>query len=475
MAIFSPKRWTRQPQTRVQVDPVWLANGLNLALIPSGAGFVDCSPRNIVGTGGVRTNGTCQLGRTVSRTSGNYAFRGLLSNFANGFSILAVVKPTNITDENVIAISNDSAVLEAIQFTIFNSQIDLIWANRAILASSIGSGLAVGKTSVIGLTCTYNTEALEVGFYADGRFLNTVDVSTRDAVFVSGTSGQLFVKQSGSNPYTGGLGFLADFSRALSREQMCSLTANPWQVFISKPDFYYVEDVASGITGTIAVTLANDTSAITGTSTIVGTSATTNANDTSSISGDVGVAITGTIAYTNADDTSAITGTTTVTGTSATTNANDTFTGTGTTTVTGTTATTNANDTFSASGVAGNITGTIDVTNANDTFAGQGSTPSPTPVNPNLGGGGSGYDPQQQIKANKSIRRLLEKAYNKIEPEEVQVELKEAVIAEAIQEIQEQVIEDLSAVYMVELIQQIEQRMLKQRNDELAAIILLLD
>lgn len=119
------------------------------------------------------------------------------------------------------------------------------------------------------------------------------------------------------------------------------------------------------VTGTVARTNANDTSSASGTTTVTGTSTTTNAADTSSASGSVGAAVSGTVAYTNADDTGAASGTTTIVGTVARTNANDVGAASGTTTITGTVARTNANDTGSASGTT-TVTGTVARTNADD-------------------------------------------------------------------------------------------------------------
>ncbi len=116
---------------------------------------------------------------------------------------------------------------------------------------------------------------------------------------------------------------------------------------------------ANAITGTLARTNANDTSAASGTTTIVGTLARTNANDTSAASGEVGSGSTGTVAYTNANDTSAASGTTTIVGTLATTNANDSVSASGWAgTITGTLATTNANDGVSAAGSGGLVVNT---------------------------------------------------------------------------------------------------------------------
>jgi hypothetical protein len=261
MAIILPQRWTRQPQYRVALDPRWVELGLNLALLPQGNNFVDCSARNRQGSGGVRTQSTSGQGRTVLRTSGNYAFRGLMQN-ATTFSLIAVVKPTNIVNEGVISISASASVTEAIQFTIRDSQIELICANSFVVATSANSGLVANRTHVIGLT--YNQTASQVIFYCDGKQLNTAAVSA--PTFVVDGSGLLFVKQSGSEPYTGGLALHLDFATTLKPEHMIALTANPWQVFSPQKPLYLA--VAGG-----AVSHAATGALIGGGSVIVGSAA----------------------------------------------------------------------------------------------------------------------------------------------------------------------------------------------------------
>lgn len=160
------------------------------------------------------------------------------------------------------------------------------------------------------------------------------------------------------------------------------------------------------LTGTIAVTTANDTSSASGTgfsgytprrrkgflgtgsfgagnfgewlqgsvsSTPSGSITVTTGNDTSSASGTT--TVTGSISRTLTNDTSAITGTTTVTGTITRTIANDTSTIQGSPVDVGTIAVTVADDTMSASGSVGAaVTGTIAVTLGDDTSATSGTT-----------------------------------------------------------------------------------------------------
>lgn len=191
------------------------------------------------------------------------------------------------------------------------------------------------------------------------------------------------------------------------------------------------------VTGTSATTNANDTSSASGTTTVTGTSATTNANDTSSASGSVGDNVTGTVATTNANDTSAASGTTTVTGTLARTNANDTSTASGTTTVTGTAASTNANDTAAASGIAGSITGTVATTNKNDTVSASGTAGS---LRTNQGGGWETYVAPIRKKTVKEVKKEFENlTYSEIVDEQKTAEIKIQHTQAKIQEIKSNV------------------------------------
>lgn len=168
------------------------------------------------------------------------------------------------------------------------------------------------------------------------------------------------------------------------------------------------------VLGTLARTNANDTSAASGATTVVGTLATTNANDTLAASGSAG-AVSGTLATTNANDTSSAAGTTTVLGTLARTNANDSSVASGTTTVAGTLARTNADDTLSASGAAGAVTGTLAYTNASDTLSASG-TVTPPAITETFGGGFPDFGTLRERKRK--------------EPEPIEIaELPQAVIA----------------------------------------------
>lgn len=137
---------------------------------------------------------------------------------------------------------------------------------------------------------------------------------------------------------------------------------------------YFWGVTVSGVTGTVAVTNANDTVVATGTPVAKGTVAVTNANDTVVATGKT--VIVGTLARTNANDTVVASGSPIAKGTSSTTNALDTVVAAGSPIARGTLAATNADDTVVASGTAGGltpITGTVATTNADDTATAAGT------------------------------------------------------------------------------------------------------
>jgi len=106
--------------------------------------------------------------------------------------------------------------------------------------------------------------------------------------------------------------------------------------------------------------------------TLTGSLAVSNANDTLSAAG--APTVSGSLAKANADDTSAAAGAPTVNGSLAQTNAADTLAASGSPTVTGSVAYTNANDTLAASGsTGGGTTGTVNYTNADDTLSAAGN------------------------------------------------------------------------------------------------------
>lgn len=196
--------------------------------------------------------------------------------------------------------------------------------------------------------------------------------------------------KSTTKGYTNPFIQLREYSRAENAVNPAASTAwNTW----------WFDAVASGVSGTLSYTNANDTSSAAGTTTVIGTLARTNANDTSaasgttvvvgtlartnandtlSASGSVGSPVSGTLAYTNNNDTLAASGNTTVLATSSTTNANDTSNGAGSPVINGTVARTNNNDTLTANGTPA-VVGSSSTTNANDTLAASG-TAGATPV-----------------------------------------------------------------------------------------------
>lgn len=129
------------------------------------------------------------------------------------------------------------------------------------------------------------------------------------------------------------------------------------------------------VTGTLSRTISGDTLSANGTTTILGTLSRTLSNDTLAASGSVGSPVTGTVAVTLGNDTLSSSGTTIIVGTLSRTLSNDTLSSQGTTTVLGTLAKTLLDDTLAAAGSIGSaVSGTLNVTLNSDTLAGQGTT-----------------------------------------------------------------------------------------------------
>lgn len=130
--------------------------------------------------------------------------------------------------------------------------------------------------------------------------------------------------------------------------------------------------VAAGVTGTLAVTEANDTLSASGAVTVTGSISVTESADTLSSSGVVTVS--GSLSVTEAADTLSASGVVSsgIDGTVSVTEANDTSAASGTVTSTGSINVTEAADTCAASGTVG-VGGTISVTEANDTCASSGT------------------------------------------------------------------------------------------------------
>lgn len=252
-------------------------------------------------------------------------------------------------------------------------------------------------------TYTLNRDYSIAGVYSGATIYAYVDgVQTATGSNSTSGSGKLILMAlgAGSFPTLGSIALSVAWARALTSAELAAVHANPWQLFAPLPRRIWAPASAGGVSGTLAKTNANDTSAATGTTTVTGTLAKTNGSDTSAASGTT--TIVGTLSKSNANDTSAASGTvgSGVSGTVAYSNVNDTSAATGTTTVTGTSAATNANDSAAASGWAGTVSGTVAVTNENDTATASGVVTQPAELTPQ---GGGGWLPRMRRKTRKEL------------------------------------------------------------------------
>jgi hypothetical protein len=411
-AIILPTVWNRQPTGPLDIDQ---GNPLTEGIIfvsHGGVSGYDPITRTFPTTvnasvtqGGVGPSGKAE----VFATSGyrEYAHADSLI-FANGYSVLSVARPTSLAAQSGLAAKWDtpSGVNVPMSFFVRASGELALWRNVAgtnngTYGTTTTDGGTTG-TSVISTNRDFvasvdmgSTAHNAANLYVDGyrRFSGWTFGPSGSDVALSEPAGSKFgvgVSNGGANSWQGNIYLTICWNRRLTSKEHALLHANPWQIFQPTARRIFLNTVAgSGVTGTLARTNANDTSAASGTTTVLGTLAKTNANDTSAASGTTTVL--GTLAKTNANDTSAASGTVGSggsTGTVAYTNANDTVVASGKTTILGVLSKTNANDSVVAAGWAGRITGTLAKTNANDTVVANGNSGTATtstsaPTEPN--------------------------------------------------------------------------------------------
>lgn len=201
-----------------------------------------------------------------------------------------------------------------------------------------------------------------------------VDLTNHKIYFQSNVSGNLF----GGNPAAGTGGFTIPAGALFPNVTVYQPAAAPGATInfnpTGLPSGYTAwadgNNAPGAITGTLAITQANQTLAATGNVPVIGTLARTQANQTLVATGNVPVI--GTLAVTEANDTIVAAGKVTVGGTLSITQANQTIVAAGKVIVGGTLAITQANQTIVATGKV-TVGGTLAVTEANDTLVATGT------------------------------------------------------------------------------------------------------
>jgi hypothetical protein len=380
--------WASWPQgfqriSHPQLKYIYVPDGDTYRQIGEGGGslaLVGNTARPGPGGKQVQFGGGASDGATITR---DYAL-----SFTQGITMLVVFRPTASGTKYTLAAAGSGGG-EVLQFAT-NTSGGLQCDAQALanMWSTANLGIAIGGVYCAAITSINGGRTK--GFF---RGAQVADAATRAGMSGGVTALHFARRGSSGETMNGGIHFVA-MGDYMPDAEVRALTRNPFGLYAAPRRSYSIgEAAASGVTGTVnytnandtlaasgtttvtgtlATTNANDTSAASGTTTVAGSLATTNANDTLAASGAVGDAVTGTVSYTNANDTLAAAGTTTVVGALAYTNANDTLASSGTTTVTGALAYTNANDTLAASGAAGAVTGTVDYTNDNDALQASG-------------------------------------------------------------------------------------------------------
>jgi len=372
--------WDSQPPGGTKVDLSHpLARGLVSAVI--GGQRFDAFGRKIDFSGPTQKPGRDGI-QTVTNGSSDYAYIDIPVRTITTATVWGMVVPTSVSnDASVFGIGNTGTstpfiVLRAGYATSSKVQKEARGDNGlGTIAGSIDStsdAFVAGQRVIVGLSMTAGAG---LDAYINGQKDSSSSTSGANSWTVNRMAIGCLYAAGNYNLGAYGSSLLLFYDRVLSDNEHRALAENPWQIFEPRRLLLPLAVVSGGgVTGTLATTNADDTSAASGSTTIVGTLARTNANDTVVASGHT--TVTGTLAYTNINDSVVASGSTTIIGTLVRTNANDTSAASGSTTIIGTLARTNADDTVAASGSVGNITGILATTNANDTVVASGMVPS---------------------------------------------------------------------------------------------------
>lgn len=419
------KPWDSQPQEVVELDREGLGKGVKMLLMPIGGRLVDLANPSILWTpsGNAATKATHKgIASTFDGTDDYFSATGYV-DIVGATGTFFLWAPT------VNTFDSSGTVWWGTSTTYFQSS--AIGVEYAFAANVTGTTSAA-NTKNTSIVLTAQTTANSQRAYLNGT-PNGTGASGTPVSFAAGAKSFSFGRYIGGSSWDANAEVvIAGFTTEVWTEaQAKQFSDDPWQLFAPRSIWIPVSAGGGGISGTLATTNANDTSAASGTTTVLGTLARTNASDTSAASGTT--TILGTVAATNGDDTAAASGTVGSSGSTGTvnyTNANDTAAATGTTTVIGTVARTNADDSVSASGWVGAITGTLATTNANDTVSASGIASSGV-------AGGGGYLPSFRRKTRKEIhaervrlgilpeqirkaaQKVIEKAAEQGDPQEV--------------------------------------------------------
>lgn len=347
------------------------------------------------------TSGT--LNKTVNRFGEAYEFSSsyfdvgvIQSRLVRQVSIISIVDITAAGSYPCIVSGNNGST-DILEFRLFDN---LGRPQLSTRNSNTGYVEATGSNSIVGagpvcLLGNYTNAACQI--WQNGSRLASVSNAAADPLAWGTHQWRVGNRAvTGGSQLTGKTNLVVVLSKGLSDTEAQSLSLNPWQIFEDPfAAWYYTATGGGGVSGTLAATLGDTTSAISGTSAVLGTVAQTLSAVASAIagtttvlgalslnlsattlaaSGSVGSPVSGTVTETLANTTLSASGTTTIRGTISQTLANTTLSAAGTTNILGTVNNTLGNTTLAASGsVGGAVAGTVGLTLANTTLAASGN------------------------------------------------------------------------------------------------------
>lgn len=218
------------PNVFLGPSPLWLGRGLSALLYPMGHRFVDATGRARF----VSLSGPSPLARGgalgVYSPFGNLRMSGI--GQGQRFSRIAVVVPDVLATGTIIT-STVSGSTNGSQWRITSGgEHELLKAAVASIGVSSGSGLAVNKVSVVGVTY----DGATARFYTDGKPRG----SGASAQTFTIDTGSLFGRSDNTESIAGTILGYAEFAGVvLSPSEMAALTDAPGQLFEEDEDEFF--------------------------------------------------------------------------------------------------------------------------------------------------------------------------------------------------------------------------------------------
>ena len=246
--IIIPRRWTQQPQGPVMID--W-SNPLSAFLTYANVGGSNVFPKNVANLNGT-TLRSYKLGVGVYNTySNNYVDGGKSYNLnAGNMTVLVDMKLDTLTANSYPAIFTqvDDSNIPQLNFHINHEpgtyQGAIYLRRTGIVDQARGSvENTVVNNGVYRVVATAEgTSYSGIKLYSNGIETGYSVVNQSDGVTLTGANNTVFSgRPLATRGLPGTIGLVLAWKRALSAQEVASISADPWQIFKSRKQVLYFD------------------------------------------------------------------------------------------------------------------------------------------------------------------------------------------------------------------------------------------